>query len=267
MSQLEDLWINLAGAGIAFALGAVTRTVVHYLRVRRGRRFWGAPTSGEEVVVFLGAMPTRPDFVSYEPSGLIGMGDMHAVQELTTVLNDLDIRSTMAFIRHSHDQQRKNVILVGAEGVNAISHRLKDRYERNYEFDLDRGVLKDKAKGITYKPVWDDDLKEIRYDYGTLIRAENPYMGGRTIVAFGGVYGYGTWGGVRAVTHPEFRRRERSLGSPNVECLFRVEVLNGGILTVDILDVAPLSPRNSSSLLPSETSQRSSADDMDSTAE
>jgi hypothetical protein len=95
-------------------------------------------------------------------------------------------------------------------------------------------VLHDKF----YQAQWSDE--EITIDYGKLVRVRNPYAWGRTLVMISGIYGYGTWGGVRLLSDPDFLKRCAGLDVFEFECLFMVQVHQGEPEFVTALDVRPL---------------------------
>jgi len=240
VNDVRDIGINLLATAIAFGLGTGTRTVVHSVRTWRSRRFWGGVLKGR-LTLFLGALPRLRDL---EPSGLIGLGDTHAVHELTDTLTGLGATFEMSYAEKLSDgQQHHNLILVGAHEVNQIVDAIQDDAQFTYRFLPDPMRIHDVQTGVDHVPEWDPKREgELLLDYGTLSRLPNPYHHRSTVVILSGVYGFGTWGGARVISDAEFLRRCRRLGTYDVECLFAVRILQGIVLSVRVLDVRPLAP-------------------------
>jgi hypothetical protein len=95
MSSVFNLGINLALSALAFLLGISLRSMLHYLRTYRSRRFWAGVRKGKTVLCLgsfkasdLGPYMKVEDF---EPTGLAGLGDSKALHELTAMLSKMGI--------------------------------------------------------------------------------------------------------------------------------------------------------------------------------
>jgi hypothetical protein len=149
--------------------------------------------------------------------------------------------------------------LIGGDDVNGLVDHLKDRYESKYQYDHEHGPLRilDVDKQETLEPGWHENRSEgVRFDYGVISRMRSPYAENRVVIAMGGIYGFGTWGGVRLLRSSEFKRSLRERGNSDFECLCRVEVWKGEILAVDVLELSGLQRKNPSGALPSERQGR-----------
>lgn len=241
VNGFQDVTINLIASAVAFLLGVGTRSGVRLLRAWRGRRFWGRAIAREETLLLLG---TIPKFKRYEPSGLIGAGDSRAVQELASMFGDLGIDFKTSYAEKLIDgDQEHNLVLLGSEEVNDVVEGLRQRIHSSFRFYSGPMKIVDLDTGDEYEAQWLDGRDQVCVDYGILIRAESPFRRDRTVVIISGVYGFGTWAGARVTKNPDFLSRCRALKTFNIECLYRVQVIQNIPLKIDILDVRALAQR------------------------
>lgn len=253
MGQIINLGVGVAASGVSFVLGLMLRTFVDVWRVRRSRAFWGRGISGGKIVILLGSFSDElvaksanrsPDF---EPTGMVGLGDARAAHELASYFTRLGLRAEIAYTSSPLAGYGKgNVILLGAEEVNPLIKGAFGGIASAFRFNTSLPMtLQDSLRNELYEPALRGD--QVAIDYGTLIRTRNPYAPDRTLVMIGGVYGFGTWGGVRLLSDKRFLKQCASLsgGSANgksfeLECVYRVHVHQGEPEFVTPLDIRPL---------------------------
>jgi hypothetical protein len=237
MNSLKDIEVNLAASGMAFLLGLAARTIWHRLRTRRGRQFWGSGFLRRRPVALFGSWQIETD---QEPAGLVGQGDARALKEVAQILKELGMDVDMSFADRLNDgEQGRDLILIGAEEVNALSRDVVDEVGATFRFDyksppIELVDVKDPSKPVRYSAEWIDDNNHdlgISRDYAVLLRANNPADPRRTVLIFGGLYGFGTWACPRFIQTPMFKEAYRDLirehRTRNFECLLEVKVIEG----------------------------------------
>lgn len=253
MGQIVNLGVGVAASGISFVLGVMLRTFVDAYRTRRSRVFWGRGISGGKIVILLGSFSdeliarsvNRSDF---EPTGLVGLGDARAAHELAAYFARLGVRAEIAYATSPlAGHGRSNIVLLGAEEVNPLIKGAFSGIASTFRFNTSLPMtLQDGLRNELYEPTLSGD--QVTIDYGTLIRARNPYAPDRTLVMIGGVYGFGTWGGVRLLSDKRFLKqcallsgRSANGKSFELECVYRVHVHQGEPEFVTPLEIRPLS--------------------------
>jgi hypothetical protein len=282
VGDVKDLIINLVAAIIVFASGILTREFLHFIHVRQGRTFWGRRMLRSRLLLFVGEFPR---FNHLEPSGMLGLGDVHAVHEMTTGLAAL--RSSFEIVYSSQvaeGQHREDMILLGGTEVNTLTLPILEKVGSNFRLDNDAMTITDGRTQKVYGTEWDVDpldgasgrdfdhswfistdaegarvARRFRTDYGILVRGRNPFARERRLVMICGIYGFGTWAGARLPFDDEFLRRIRDLDY--FECLFRVQVHQRQLLKTDIevLRALPDTPpvRDSALTVPGRWAHRS----------
>ncbi|WP_305782528.1 hypothetical protein [Symbioplanes lichenis] len=261
MGDLRDLAINLAAAVIAFGSGIVTREIFRLQRSRRGRAFWGRRMLTSRTLLFVGEFPR---FNHLEPSGMVGLGDYHALHELTTGLAAFGSSFGIAYASQITDgQPRENIIVLGGTDVNSLTSTVLDKVGSHFRLDDKVMVMVDERTGTTYRAEWDVDPLDgsgrhdldhswfistdaegarvalrFRTDYGILVRSQNPFAPDKMVLLICGVYGFGTWAGARLPFDDDFLATVAPLD--NFECLFRVQVHQRQLLKTDIVALRPL---------------------------
>jgi hypothetical protein len=248
---------------VVFALGVGARNAVSFFRSRRGRRFWGRHIIGGRTRLFLGSFDR--DYI-LEPSGFVGLGDNHALYELATELGRLGVFFEIAYASRLMDRQHhENVILLGFGDVNSLAPIVLTKIGTGFAVDADKMTITDTDTDTIYETEWDEYVlpedalpafgdgwsivakgdaryaRRLRADYGVLIRTRSPFKPDRTLIVIAGIYGYGTWAGARLPLDDEFLRRCEQMDGFGVECLYRVEILQGQLIatTVEILRSIP----------------------------
>ncbi|HEX5198956.1 MAG TPA: hypothetical protein VFW27_03365 [Actinoplanes sp.] len=153
MSDVRDLVINLVAAVIVFVAGVLTRGFFQLARARRGRTFWGKRTLRSRSLLFVGEFPR---FNHLEPSGLVGLGDVHAVHEMTNGLAALGSSFEIAYASEVSDgQYRQNMILLGGTEVNSLTATLLEKTGSGFRMDNDSMTLEDRKTRTVYASEWD----------------------------------------------------------------------------------------------------------------
>jgi hypothetical protein len=246
MNPVFDLGTNLAASAIAFIIGVSLRSALHYIHTSRRRRFWGGGVSKGPTVLCLGYFKANDlspylKVEEFEPTGLTGLGDTKAVYELTALFAKIGIDIHMSYTDSPPSgETRENLILLGADEVNELVVAAKETgTTSNLEFQFTSPItLYDKFTKTPYRARWDSG--QLTFDYGRLIRRRNPYNPDRTLIMISGIYGFGTWGGVRLLSNKSFLTTCAELGVFDLECIFEVRVVQGEPEIVRPIDVRPL---------------------------
>jgi hypothetical protein len=247
MSSVFNLGINLALSALAFLLGISLRSMLHYLRTYRSRRFWAGVRKGKTVLCLgsfkasdLGPYMKVEDF---EPTGLAGLGDSKALHELTAMLSKMGIYIHMSYSDSPlSGETRNNLVLLGEDQVNdlvAVTWQTGTISNLEYQIVADLITLHDRFSGTTYSAQRENG--EVTVDYGRMIRSTNPYNPERTLVMISGIYGFGTWGGgVRLLEDKYFLRSCEALEVFDFECVFEVRIVRGEPEIVRPMAIRPL---------------------------
>ena len=213
------------------------------------------------ILLFVGEFPR---FNHLEPSGLVGLGDFHAVHEMTTGLSALGSSFKIVHAAHVPDgQHRENMILLGGTEVNSLASTILDKAGSAFRLDNNAMTITDSHTQETYHTEWDVDTldnpthqdfdhswfistdsagarvaRRFRTDYGILVRSPNPFAPNKSLVLICGIHGFGTWAGGRLPFDDEFLQATRGLGS--FECLFQVQVHQRQLLKTDVVALRPL---------------------------
>jgi hypothetical protein len=255
MSEFLGVGINILSSGIAFILGLSLRTIIHRYQIHRSRGFWGRGIGKGKTVIFLGSFPSEMfanpvrKNEAFEPTGMVGLGDTRAVHELTSLLSNLGVAAEMAYA-NAHNATgltKGNVILLGAEESNSLVKGPFHSVPTTLKFETSSPLtLHDELRNESYQAVWED--AEIVVDYGKLLRVRNPYAPECTLTMICGIYGYGTWGGVRLLADQQFLKRCAELDDAfELECIYKVLVHQGEpefVIPLDVRQLREASPVN-----------------------
>ena len=119
MSSVFNLGINLASSALAFLFGISLRSMLHYLRTYRSRRFWGPGVRKGKTVLCLGSFKASDlgpymKVEDFEPTGLAGLGDSKALHELTAMLSKMGIYIysyvILGFASFRGDQEQPSIV-------------------------------------------------------------------------------------------------------------------------------------------------------------
>lgn len=226
-ADLRNVALNLVAGLLMFVFGFVSRQGYAWLRSRRVGGFWRPMANAQFTLVF-GRFP-RPDFLKYEPSGLVGLGDGHAEDELRDLFQRARLPPfKVAFVDSiSNEASKGNLILLGGTDNNRLTAEMIQEVGARFHWDnepLKPPVLVDTVSGPAspwkHFPVMQDDDNGI--DFGVVVRARNPRNSRCWIVIIAGCLGYGTWAGAQLTEQPDLVRAHDEF-----EFIYRTEVVNG----------------------------------------
>lgn len=228
VSIVSQVLIGLLTTLIGIALGVTWRLSHQRIVYWRARHFW-RPFISEDLKIVIGKFR---EFDSFEFSGLVGVGDMQAAAEIVAFFSGLGFRRQSGVDIVYQDQLRgelygANLICVCGPDGNRVTERLLRRINHTIDFH-DATSLHDDQTDMDYRPefeVTSDGHKDITLDYGVLIKASNPFDSRHTVMITAGCYGYGTWAGAKLAASSPFLRNELVQDGNDVECLFRVEIV------------------------------------------
>jgi hypothetical protein len=226
MEGLQDLLVNIAAGSLSFLLGIGVTKAHSWHRFRRIRRFWRPLTTGGLTLV-LGQIQ-REDLLQYEPSGLVGIGDLRGLHELIEQLGDARLtgfKVEYALTLNTEDRYG-NLVLLGGSDTNALTDEFMQKVGAQVEFRNDGEpakppILHDNAYDSgSIRPELSNNT--VVTDCGVLIRARNPMNPDKWVVIIAGCLGFGTWAGVRLTTTDDLRHAPEAF-----ECIFKATVDSG----------------------------------------
>jgi hypothetical protein len=93
--------------------------------------------------------------------------------------------------------------------------------------------------GTEFRPVWEDNGKELAEDVALLARVRNPFNHSRTVTICNGIYSRGVLGAVRVLSDVAVRERNEAFLSREFPdgifaLLLRVPVMNGEAISPDL---------------------------------
>lgn len=249
MGLFVNLGIGVATSGISFILGFIFRTFTDNYRIRRSRVFWGRGICSGKTIILLGSLSDEliartPEF---EPTGVVGLGDARAAHELAVYFERLGVTADIAYANSPlAGRGKSNIVLLGAEEVNPLIKGAFDNVASTFRYETSLPMtLHDELRNKSYVARLIGG--QVAVDYGTLIRTRNPYAPEHTLVMIGGIYGFGTWGGVRLLHDKRFIRQCALLGEQSgngdvfeLECVYSVHVHQGEPEFVRALEIRPL---------------------------
>ncbi len=204
------------------------------IQSKAAQEFWKAFVQGKLQVVtghFTKEDVSREDKV-WEPAGLIGAGDAHAIADLRTFfgvmgLSDFDVLYADRDYKDDDDARKRNLILLGASDYNPITKMAMDDIKSTLRF----GPSKEGHQIAIYDPttdgkLWDwhiDSESGTLTDYCLIVKTENPFPEhkGKQLLLVAGCTGFGTWAGIYFVTSLKFL--EDDLVSSGAPCEFLIE--------------------------------------------
>jgi hypothetical protein len=271
---LQDLVVNIVAAIVVFTSGVAARETVRLVKSQRSRSFWGRRLLRGKTFLFIGSF-LRLNHL--EPSGFVGGGDMRALQEISSVLARNGATFEVAYSsRISGHELHENMVLLGLDETNSLTVGMFERLGSEFRVDSDAMTITDMHTGSVYGAEWEVDsldatssrrdldsswfittetdgsrsARRITADYGVIVRGDNPFAPGHTLIMMAGIYGFGTWRAAQLVHEDDFLRRCGQVR--NFECLFRVEVHQEQLLTTSIIALRPLGESPREPILPSD---------------
>ncbi|MEV6758476.1 helix-turn-helix domain-containing protein [Streptomyces sp. NPDC051214] len=166
-------------------------------------------------------------FASWEPSGLIGVGDAFALSEIQQ--HFVRIGAASPVIRYSDrvdgEARRKPLILIGGPDANKITDEVVQRlrcslgFTRHTPHDIS---IRDSQTERIYVPRLLNQGEGT--DYGLVVKTKNPFNPQVPALIVAGSFGYGSWAGARLLTDPT--SAELAISHAPFECLFDTEIVD-----------------------------------------
>ncbi|HEY8983780.1 MAG TPA: hypothetical protein VIU15_29910 [Streptomyces sp.] len=226
---LQDLLVNLSSASLAFAAGRSFNRLRDLWHFRDTRGFWKPFTAHDMKMVT--SIFIQEEHYIWERSGLVGVGDVLAINELRQQLQRTGVRHLPLTPSHQLTgmELRGNLILVGGPHSNRVTAEVVQRLPLTYTFgpaDRHDARITDSRTGEVASPEFDSD-GQLCVDLGLLIRAANPFQPDRHIVVLAGSFGFGTTAAARLLSDPDFLNHPLVSGGSPFEAAFSVEVVSG----------------------------------------
>lgn len=211
MDDVRDVAINL----IAALIGAVATWSVarfrRWRRERRARRFWGG-MSTRGVTVVIGAQD-REVLGHWEPSGLVGMGDVAGLITIQRELQGIGCEVKVSPVDSlSPEDRERDLVLLGGPDANALSRATVEHYDGTLSITVpgsSRHIIAfhDEESGQDFQPRYGAEGNVI-HDYGLIVRVPNPLSNGHKteVLILAGCWGYGTAGAAEAVCDSDFQQ-------------------------------------------------------------
>jgi len=192
VGQVINVLAGLATTFIGYIIGRTWQKVIDRMPYRRARIFWQPLLNADtQIVVSRFELPSWP-----EPTGAVGGGDAIALREISSYFSRIGLRRTsVVYVDEPTVDRDNNLILLGGPGSNAVTMdalRLFNPQVQLLDPPGEPGQVHDLVTGKKYKAEADGAR-----DYGAIIRARSPFNPERWLVIIAGIYGYGTWGGVK----------------------------------------------------------------------
>ncbi|MGV9567628.1 hypothetical protein [Streptomyces sp. NPDC003480] len=228
-SSLQDLIINLSSAAIAFAAGWSFDQLSDLWRFRNIRGFW-KPFATSDLRVVTSIFIKEEHYI-WERSGLVGVGDVLALNELRQQLKRAGVDQLP--ITPSHQltglERQGNLVLVGGPHSNRITAEVMQRLPVTFTFgsaETHDANIYDSVTGDVMRCVMNSD-DQLVIDQGILIRATNPFDRGRNVLILAGSFGFGTSAAAHLLSSLEILTQEIVAQGNPFEAVFSVEIAGG----------------------------------------
>ncbi|MEV6850776.1 hypothetical protein [Actinoplanes sp. NPDC051411] len=162
------------------------------------------------ITVVIGAQD-RAALGRWEPSGLVGMGDVAGLITVQRELQRIGCPVRVSSVDSLSPEDREHdLVLLGGPDANDLSRATMERYDGTLSMTVPGSKIHDVAfydnvsrRGFAPRRGPDGDLT---LDYGLIIRVPNPLGGGRKteVLILAGCWGYGTTGAAEAICDSEF---------------------------------------------------------------
>ncbi|MFE9257552.1 hypothetical protein [Streptomyces sp. NPDC006879] len=243
-SSLQDLAVNLSAAAIAFVAGWSWGRLRDLWRFRSVRGFWKPFTTDDLKVVT--SIFIQEEHYIWERSGLIGVGDVLALNELRHQLKRAGIDQLPLTPSHQLTglERQGNLVLVGGPHSNRVTAEVLRRLPVTFAFgsaDTHDADIYDSLTGNVMRCVIDPN-GQLAVDQGILIRATNPFNRRRNVIVLAGSFGFGTSAAARLLVSSEILTHEIvAQGSP-FEAVFCVDIVGGTPQHIELKELRRLDP-------------------------
>lgn len=274
MSVVLNIVLGLAVALIGYLIGRLWEKFQVRRRCWMAREFWHPVLDGAFQIVI-----SKFDIAGFrEPTGVVGGGDAIANRLLSELFHDIGLDRPQSVYVDEHGLDRtNNLVVLGGPAENKVARQLCDRLRPGMRV-VDPGPGLPMQVEMTRQPGgdWASPLVHVAEpgqemtEYGVIVRAPSPFADGRTVVVIQGAYGYGTWAGVGLTRTADFLARCESLDHEHseprgrvaaaaararrrmgftsgsrewvpIECLYKVDVVDGHPATTEILTLRRMS--------------------------
>jgi hypothetical protein len=229
MSSLRDLAVNLFAAALAFVVGWSFNRIRALWRFRNVRGFW-KPFATNDLKVVTSIFIQEEHYI-WERSGLVGVGDVLALNELRQQLQRVGVDRFPLTPSHQLTglERRGNLLLVGGPHSNQVTAEVMQRLPLTFHFgsaEEHDANIHDALTGNTMRCVV-DTRDQLVVDQGILIRAANPFNRARSIVILAGSFGFGTSAAAQLLSSPELLTHSVVTAGHPFEATFSVEIVGG----------------------------------------
>jgi hypothetical protein len=242
MSSLRDVAVNLFAAALAFVVGWSFNWMRGLWRFRNIRGFW-KPFATNDLKVVTSIFIKEEHYI-WERSGLVGVGDVLALNELRQQLQR--VRVSHLPLTPSHQltglERRGNLVLVGGPHSNQVTAEVMQRLPLTFHFGSPEehdAAIYDTETGNRMQCVVDAS-DQLLVDQGILIRAANPFNRQRSIVILAGSFGFGTSAAAQLLANPELLTHSIVAAGHPFEATFSVEIVGGTPQQIELKNLRQL---------------------------
>lgn len=241
-SSLYDLIINLSAAAIAFAAGWSFDKVRDLWRFRSIRGFW-KPFATSDLKVVTSIFIKEQHYI-WERSGLVGVGDVLALNELRQQLNRAGVEQLPLTPSHQLTglERQGNLVLVGGPHSNQVTAEVMQRLPLTFTFgsvDTHDANIYDSVTGDVMRCVIGSG-DQLVADQGILIRATNPFNRERNVIILAGSFGFGTSAAARLLASSDILTHAIVAEGHPFEAVFSVEIVGGTPQHIDVKELRQL---------------------------
>ncbi|WP_410633464.1 hypothetical protein [Amycolatopsis sp. cmx-4-83] len=245
LGAFPDVSLNLIAAAIGGTAVWLATKAGRRLRLLRARRFWKAMGSRKPLLV-LGAPDFEP-ITRYEPTGMVGKGDILALVEIESQLRELGFKGRIVESKELNSQDmRSDLVLIGGPDGNSVTATMMGNLGGaiSYEFKWEPGVgpaVHDRLSGTAAAVPRYDKAGDPASDFGLIIRTVNPLAPETAeIVILAGCWGYGTAAAAEKLRDRKFLRKQRK--SRHFEALVETTVVRRAHYNAKVRDTREITP-------------------------
>ncbi|MET8170493.1 hypothetical protein ABZT34_40775 [Streptomyces sp. NPDC005329] len=241
-SSLQDLGINLSSAAIAFVAGWSFDKLRDLWRFRNIRGFW-KPFATSDLRVVTSIFIQEEHYI-WERSGLVGVGDVLALNELRQQLKQAGVDQLPLTPSHQLTglERQGNLVLVGGPHSNRVTAEVMQRLPVTFTFgsaEAHDAHIYDSVTGDVMRCIINSE-DQLVVDQGILIRATNPFDRERNVIILAGSFGFGTSAAARLLASPDILAHEIVTQGHPFEAAFSVEIAGGTPQHIELKDLRQL---------------------------
>ncbi|MGW3127109.1 hypothetical protein [Streptomyces sp. NPDC001076] len=245
MRSVHDIVVNLVAAALAFVFGRFYDRLRALWRFRSVRAFW-KPFVTDDLKVVTSIFIQEEHYI-WERSGLVGVGDVMALNELRQQLQRASVESLPLTSSHQLTgmERRGNLILVGGPHSNQVTAEVMQRLPLTFRFgsvDVHDANIYDASTGEVMRCAV-DDRDQLLVDQGIVIRAVNPFNPARRVVILAGSFGFGTSAAAQLLALPDLLGHPLVAADQAFEATFSVEIAGGTPQRIELRTVRGLDSR------------------------